>query len=152
MKGLEALDGVLATAPRARVVVCSGQHDPQRIQACFQRGALGYLTKNTSGASMEAALKMVLRGERYVPPEILAASPASEATAASEQARLTRRQQDVLRLLASGLANKEIAAELGMSPATVRAHLSTIFRTLGVENRTQAATSDAALALLERDA
>jgi two-component system nitrate/nitrite response regulator NarL len=147
--GLEALDGVLALAPSARVVVCSGDHEPSAIRMSFARGARGYLTKNASAASMQSALEMVLRGERYVPPEVLDAEVMGSGAAASPvDKELTPRQRDVLHLLATGLANKEIAAKLGTSPATVRAHLSAIFRVLGVENRTQAATAEVAVALV----
>jgi DNA-binding NarL/FixJ family response regulator len=149
---LDAIDAVLAAQPRCKVVVCSGERSPERIRACFARGAVGYVTKNSSGPALQAALHAVLRGERHVPEEVLvdAAGDSAPAGRASDgPTALTPRQREVLRLLARGLANKEIAAELGMSPATVRAHLSSVFKLLRVENRTQAATSPQAVSLLE---
>lgn len=152
-QGYEALEALRACAPGARIMVCSGGDDADTIRGCFERGADGYLTKNASPETLRAAVEGVLRGERYVPPEILNTAPRTEARAAPRRAPvasagLTPRQQQVLRGLAAGLANKEIAVELEMSPATVRAHVSAILRALGVENRTQAATSPEALALL----
>lgn len=134
--------------PEAKVVVCSGTADPAVIQACLADGAAGYLTKNASGAAFNSALDLVLRGERYVPPEILG-DPRTPSRPPVPPSGLTPRQRDVLMRMARGLANKEIAQELDMSPATVRAHVSAILRVLGVENRTQAATSPQAKALLE---
>ena len=95
----------------------------------------------------------MLEGELYIPPQVLRARPSSIPSLASaidlaSPQKLTPRQEDVLRLVAKGLANKEIADELGMSPSTVRVHVTALFKTLGDENRPQAALSEAARQLV----
>jgi DNA-binding NarL/FixJ family response regulator len=97
--------------------------------------------KSASPQTLLSALQLVLAGEIYVPPLMLAAtgSTATEPTAAEAAARLTPRQLDVLRLLSGGLSNKEIGATLDLSDKTVKAHITAIFRALNVVNRTQAA-------------
>jgi DNA-binding NarL/FixJ family response regulator len=82
-----------------------------------------------------AAVKFVLSGELYVPPFMLAAEALRKP---EEMPRLTGRQNEVLAALCRGLSNKAIASDLSMSEKTVKAHITTIFRLLGVSNRTQA--------------
>src|SRR5690606_23487584 len=104
--------------------------------------------------ALRAAVETVLRGELYVPPHVLPSHGAPRPAAPPPRggdgaaAGLTPRQSEVLALVAQGLSNKEVGDRLDMSPSTVRAHVSAIFKTLGVENRTQAATSEVATALL----
>jgi DNA-binding NarL/FixJ family response regulator len=151
-EGLDALDRIHAAHPDVPILIVSGGDDAAIIDAAFARGARGYVPKSSSGSALRVAVEAVLRGELYVPPHVLP----SRAGSARPQPllrtppsiRLTPRQADVLALLARGLANKEIGEQLAMSPSTVRAHVSAIFKLLGVENRTQAAMSEVACALL----
>lgn len=147
--GLEGLDRLVEGCPSVPVIVVSGGDDKPVIEAALARGARGYVPKNSSAPAFRAAVEAVLRGERYVPPHVLGAASAG-APRADAAERLTPRQEDVLLLLAQGLANKEIARELDMSPATVRVHVTALFKALGVENRTQAAISETAQRLLAR--
>jgi DNA-binding NarL/FixJ family response regulator len=153
--GLDALDQFRAAHPDVPIIIVSGGDDAATIDTAFAHGARGYVPKNSSGPALRSAVETVLRGELYVPPHIL---PSRASGARPPQrppssppgsiAHLTPRQAEVLVLLARGLANKEIGEQLEMSPSTVRAHVSAILKALGVENRTQAAMSETACALL----
>lgn len=152
-EGLPVLDSMLAACPEVPILVVSGESDADLIDAAFARGARGFVPKNSSGPALRVAVDAVLEGELYIPPQVLRARPSSIPSLASaidlaSSQKLTPRQEDVLRLVAKGLANKEIADELGMSPSTVRVHVTALFKTLGVENRTQAALSEAARQLV----
>lgn len=156
--GLQALERIRGALPDVPVLVVSGQEEAEIIDGAFARGARGYLPKGSSAVALRLAMESVLGGELYVPPQLLASFAARTIpTALADDvegdcvsARLTPRQTDVLSLLARGFANKEIAQSLDMSPSTVRVHVSAILERLGVENRTQAATSAVAAALLAR--
>lgn len=155
-EGLPVLDRMVEACPGVPIIVVTGEVDGALIDDAFARGARGFVPKNSSGPALRVAVDSVLQGELYIPPQVLRVRPSSVPPLASAveppaSARLTPRQADVLRLLARGLANKEIADELGMSPATVRVHVTALFKTLGVENRTQAALSDVARQLVEAD-
>lgn len=152
--GLGVLDQMMAACPGVPVIVVSGGDDATVIHGAFARGARGYVPKNSSAPAFRAAVETVLSGELYVPPHVLPGrtpsippSGITQRPAAAPSVQLTPRQEEVLRLLARGLANKEIASELGMSPSTVRVHVTAVLKALGVENRTQAALSDAAKSL-----
>ncbi len=157
-RGLEALDRIHEDCPTVPILVVSGGDDATTIDAAFGRGARGYVPKNSSTHALRVAIDAVLRGELYVPPHVLPSlygtnRPAPPTPTPSQGipgglAKLTPRQADVLALLAKGLSNKEIGDQLDMSPSTVRAHVSAILKVLNVENRTQAATSAAAVALV----
>ena len=149
--GLETLNQFRAAFPEVPVLVVSGGDDAALIDGAFALGARGYVPKSSSPAALRAAVDTVLRGELYVPPHVLpsrAADPPPPVFCAATSTRLTRRQQQVLVLIARGLSNKEIAGRLDMSASTVRVHVTAILRALGVENRTQAATSATARVLL----
>jgi two-component system nitrate/nitrite response regulator NarL len=155
--GLGVLDDMVRACPEVPIIVVSGEHEPEIIDAAFARGARGFVPKNSSGPAFRVAVETVLQGELYVPPHVLRTGTSSRPPAVTALrppsvpppgVRLTPRQEDVLRLVARGLANKEIAEELGMSPSTVRVHVTALFKTLGVENRTQAALSEVAKGLV----
>lgn len=151
---MEGLDRFRAAFPGVPVLVVSGEDGAGLIDEAFAHGARGYVPKNSSSLALRTAIETVLGGELYVPPHVLpsrgqSSRPPADANSGSS-ARLTPRQGDVLVLLARGLANKEIAQELDMSLSTVRVHVGAIFKLLGVENRTQAATSPITLRLLGR--
>lgn len=146
--GLDVIDRMGAACPGVPIVVVSGGDDASIIDGAFRRGARGYVPKSSSAHALRVAVETVLAGELYVPPHVLPSrAPSTPPASPRPQApapQLTPRQEDVLRLLARGLANKEIAAELGMSASTVRVHVTAVLKALGVENRTQAALSEAA--------
>jgi DNA-binding NarL/FixJ family response regulator len=134
--------------PAIPIVVVSGAADHATVTAAIRSGAMGYVSKRSAPPVLLGALRLVLAGEVYVPPEVLraelAAAPKAPADAAPERAPratepdLTPRQLDVLALLVQGKPNKVICRELGLAEGTVKAHTAAIFRALRVSNRTEA--------------
>jgi len=142
--GLDALDELQRSHPDVPVVLMSGEDDAANVRAALEHGALGYIPKSSSPPVVLHALRLVLAGGIYVPPEILRADrapaprPAGARTADVARLGLTPRQVEVLALLAAGRSNKEICRELRLSEGTVKTHLAAIFKALGVANRVQA--------------
>jgi DNA-binding NarL/FixJ family response regulator len=120
--------------PTLPVLILSSSEDPQDVRRALALGALGYVTKSASPATLLAALNLVLSGETYVPPFMARNTPAS----GMSPGRLTERQNEVLDLVGADLSNKQIAHRLGLSEKTVKAHVTAILRTLGVTSRAQA--------------
>ncbi|MBU9230387.1 response regulator transcription factor [Burkholderia multivorans] len=146
MRGTSGVDAIAALArarPALQIIVLSSSEDPRDVRAAFAHGALGYVPKSASPHTLLSAIVMVLNGERYVPPLLLddGAAYTIEPPRQAAGAPLTPRQIEVLRFLAEGVPNKVIADRLGLSEKTVKAHITAIFRTLHVLNRTQAAAA-----------
>ena len=143
--GLDALPIFAKRCPQLPVIVLSSSEDPNDVRLALKSGAFGYLPKSASPKSILSALRLVLAGEIYVPPLLLDfAPPAVEESGDAAQdvaGRLTERQTEVLRLLCRGLSNKEISRTLTLSEKTTKSHITAIFKTLGVVNRTQAAAA-----------
>ena len=110
------------------------------IRRCIEFGAAGFIPKSLGAEDMGAALRKVLGGDMWTPPDVDLSSPADRETAelVKRLTRLTPQQVRVLMMLSGGLLNKQIAYELGVSEATVKAHVSAILQKLGVESCTQA--------------
>jgi len=132
--------------PATAVVVLSATTDQATVLAAMDAGAAGFIPKSSSNEVMLSALRLVLAGGRYLPPELLRSSGNQGGTLRSRQAApsertlgLSPRQFDVLRLIAQGAPNKSICRELGLAERTVKAHITVIFRALNVTSRTQAA-------------
>lgn len=146
MKGLQALAELGRKRPEVPVIVLSSSEDPHDVRQSLASGALGYVPKSASQSVLLSAIGLVLNGELYVPPLILAADTQllrgrpPKATPENNQL-LTTRQIQILQLLSDGLANKSIAARLGLSEKTIKVHIGAIFRALHVSNRTQAAAA-----------
>ncbi|GGC83391.1 response regulator [Chelatococcus reniformis] len=143
MPGAQGFSGLLflrAQHPSLPVVVVSGTDEPAIIRKCMEFGAAGFLPKSLSVETMGAALVTVLEGGTWTPPDIDLAVPADRETAelVRRLASLTPQQVRVLMMLSEGLLNKQIAYELSVSEATIKAHVSAILQKLGVESRTQA--------------
>lgn len=141
--GLAVLADIKRARPELPVVVLSSSEDPRDAHRAFAAGALGYVPKSASRQTLLVAIRLVLAGEIYVPPLMLdgfgGVAPPDRDRESGDPGRLTDRQIAVLRLLASGHANKTIAFELAMAEKTVKTHVTAIFRALRVVNRTQAA-------------
>jgi DNA-binding NarL/FixJ family response regulator len=141
--GIAALKEIGRRRPELPVILLSSSEDPEDVRRGLAAGALGYLPKSASPQTLMSALKLVLSGEVYVPP-IMLREPASRSEQENAGAtpvpglQLTERQIDVLRLLGRGMSNKGIGRELLVSERTVKAHVTAIFKSLGVVNRTQA--------------
>src|SRR5271155_5658244 len=143
MPGVRGFSGLLflrSEHPATPVVVVSGNEDRAVIRHCMEFGAAGFIPKSNSLETMRVAIAQVLEGGRWTPPDFdPRAQPNRESSAMARRlASLTPQQIRVLMMLSQGLLNKQIAYELGVSEATVKAHVSAILQKLGVESRTQA--------------
>lgn len=142
MPGMDGLEGVLrfrAAFPDTPVVVLSASEQTENIHKLLSAGALGYLTKAASSETIISALRLVMSGGVYVPPQLL--DPQGNAPNLPDPLRhtaLTTRQIEVLRELAKGLTNKQIAKALDVTEGTVKIHMASVFRILKVQNRTEA--------------
>jgi DNA-binding NarL/FixJ family response regulator len=128
--------------PQVRPIVLSGNRNPAEVERCFRAGAAGYLCKQNVGcAELLEAVERVAKGERLVPPDLFPSPLAAEETGDSRGSlhRLTGREREVLGYIASGADNLKIAVCLGITERTVKAHITSIYRKLDVENRTQMA-------------
>jgi DNA-binding NarL/FixJ family response regulator len=134
--GIEATRQIMAAAPETCVVILTSFSDRHRIQGALAAGAIGYLLKDATPSELESALWAAARGEAPIAPKAAMALVRGENASNVE---LSPRELEALALVASGLPNKQIGRKLGITEATVKAHLTSIFRRIGVENRTQAA-------------
>jgi len=133
--GVDASAAILAARPATRVVVLTTYASDGEVLRAVEAGAMGYLLKDIPHEELFRALRAVARGQRYLTPEIterLFAQLKQPAVA------LTDRELDVLRCVARGEANRDVALSLGIAERTVKAHLVHIFDKLGIENRTAA--------------
>jgi DNA-binding NarL/FixJ family response regulator len=135
MSGFEALDALRREHPDVPVVVLSASESVADVRAVLARGASGFIPKSARGSVLLAALRRVLAGHVYV-PEVLA--DAGDGVPVASRV-LTGRQIEVLRLLARGLTNREIAEVLRISEETAKTHVKHIYEALDVSNRTEAA-------------
>jgi DNA-binding NarL/FixJ family response regulator len=143
MPGVRGFSGLMylrAQYPQLPIVVVSANDDPAVIRRCIEFGASGFIPKTLGIEAMRQAVARVLDGGVWTPPDIdLRGSPDAEAGAMiARLSTLTPQQVRVLMMLSGGLLNKQIAHELDVSEATVKAHVSAILQKLGVESRTQA--------------
>ena len=138
MDGVEATRRIAAEAPEVRVVALTSFSDQARILSVLDAGAVGYLLKDAEPVDLLAGIRAAARGESPLDPKAASAVlRARESARPSEE--LSRREREVLELVGRGLPNKLIARELGLSEKTVKAHLTNVFRRIGVFDRTQAA-------------
>ncbi|HZQ13783.1 MAG TPA: response regulator transcription factor [Pseudolabrys sp.] len=139
-RGFSGLMYMRAQYPSVPVVVISATDDPAVIRRCMEFGASGFIPKTLGVEAMRAAIKRVLDGGVWTPPDVDLTAGSGEQTGElmARMATLTPQQVRVLMMLSEGLLNKQIAFQLGVSEATVKAHVSAILQKLGVESRTQA--------------
>jgi DNA-binding NarL/FixJ family response regulator len=136
MDGVAATREVRAVAPDVRVLVLTSFTDRDRVRRAVEAGATGYQLKDAEPRELRAAVRAVHEGHAPLDPRIAGALfPASPGAGSG----LSAREEEVLRLVAEGLANKQVALRLGISERTVKAHLGSIFRQIGVADRTSAA-------------
>lgn len=143
MDGIEAIGRITAEDPSARILVLTSFAADDKVFPAIKAGAMGYLLKESGAEELVAAIRRVHRGETSLHPAIArklldeVSRPAQQQPPTEEP--LTERELDVLRLVARGQSNREIAAELVISEATVRTHVSNILGKLHLASRTQAA-------------
>jgi DNA-binding NarL/FixJ family response regulator len=161
LAGIPALKAWRRRYPELPVVVLSSAADRPTVLAAIAAGAAGFIPKSSPNEVLLNALRLVLAGGKYLPPEALApvagsapraARAATERALSLETLGLTDRQAQVLKLLAAGKSNKLICRELDLAERTVKAHISAVFRALGVTTRTQAALAAARLGLAADEA
>jgi DNA-binding NarL/FixJ family response regulator len=140
VRGFSGLMYIRAQYPSVPVIVVSANDDPAAIRRCMEFGASGFIPKTLSVDAMRAAISRILGGGVWTPSDVDLGAGADAETAAlmARMATLTPQQVRVLMMLSEGLLNKQIAYQLSVSEATVKAHVSAILQKLGVESRTQA--------------
>jgi DNA-binding NarL/FixJ family response regulator len=137
--GIEAMPSLLKAVPDLKVLVLSMQDDPRYVREAFEAGASGYVLKEAADTEVVGAVRAVAGGERYVHPalgaRLIAAESEERKRAASDP--LSEREREVLRLLALGHTNQEIAAQLYISVRTAETHRAHIMRKLGLASRAE---------------
>jgi len=135
--GIEAIPAVLQAVPETRVLMLSMQDDPRYVREAFDAGAMGYVMKEAADAEVVAAVRAVAGGERYVHPALGAKLVAAEAEERrrAETDPLSDREREVLRLLALGHTNQEIAKQLYISVRTAETHRAHIMQKLRLGSR-----------------
>ena len=138
LDGIEATRRISEAQPDVAVVVLTSFSDREQILRALDAGAVGYLLKDADPEELAKAVRAAARGEAPLDPRAGRALLSARA-AGSPLDALSEREREVLALVARGLPNKLIARELAISEKTVKAHLTSVFRTIGVTDRTQAA-------------
>ena len=137
MDGAEATRELLAAVPDAKVVILTSFSDRRRVSEALEAGAVGYQLKDCEPAELLGAVRAAAAGQVPLDPRV--ARVLLPAQAGRPADGLSPREQQVLRLVADGLANKQIGRALGITERTVKAHLGKVFRQIGVVDRTSAA-------------
>jgi DNA-binding NarL/FixJ family response regulator len=143
MPGVQGLSGLVylrAQHPEVPVVIVSASEDATTIRQCLDCGASGFIPKSQPVERIREAIRRIIDGEVWLPPDVDIDNlpPAEGADLVSRLSTLTPQQVRVLMMLGEGLLNKQIAYKLGVSEATIKAHVSAILQKLGVDSRTQA--------------
>jgi DNA-binding NarL/FixJ family response regulator len=136
--GVEATRRICEALPDTRVLVLTSFSDRQRVSDALAAGAIGYILKDCEPPALLSAVRAAAAGHVPLDPRVAAVLLPSRDGAGARDA-LSTREVEVLRLVAQGLANKQIGRALGISERTVKAHLGRVFRQLGVSDRTSAA-------------
>jgi two-component system NarL family response regulator len=133
MGGVEAITAICAEFKPARIVVLTTYDGDEDIYRGLQAGAKGYLLKDAKPNELLNAIRMVNRGQQYIPPEV-----GAKLVQRMSNPELSERELDVLRLMAQGMSNSDIATALTIGESTVKSHVNRILSKLGVSDRTQA--------------
>ncbi len=136
-----------------KIVVVSASEDCRSMRRCAEYGIVGYIPKSLDPKILSGALRLILDGGTYIPINAVNCgqnenTPRVQTHASENSHGLTKRQTQVLGLVAEGKSNKQIAYEMGVSEATVKLHINALLRTLGVTNRTQAVITAQKMGLL----
>ena len=141
VSGFSALAYIRSNHESLPTVIVSAMDDPAVIRRSIQHGASGFIPKSSPITTLEEGIRAVLDGEVWIPADIDLSNDeldSEEATIAAALSSLTPHQFRVLMMLGEGLLNKQIAFQLGVSEATIKAHVTAILRKMHVNNRTQA--------------
>jgi DNA-binding NarL/FixJ family response regulator len=145
--GIQALLRFRKALPRLRIAVVSATEDSASVRAALDAGAVGYLPKTSSPKVMASALRLIADGGTYIPSQAMAALERPVKPTTLSDLGLTERQVDVLRLLAQGMSNADIARKLRIAENTVKQHVHVAFRALGASSRTEAVVALARLGI-----
>lgn len=147
VNGLAAIPSLTAAHSESKVVILTAYDTDERVMGALRAGAKGYLLKGASLEEIARAIRTVHGGESYLEPRI-ASKVLIELDPHKRPAALSHREREVLRLIADGLSNKQIAQKLGITERTVKFHVTSIRNKLGAENRAQAVAVAAQRGLL----
>ncbi len=139
-KGIDLLEKTQCHHPHLKMVILSGHEDPHLMEESLRLGAVGFIPKRTEISVLLSAIQLVLAGGIYIPIDLLPFLPREgirKFEVTMEKGPLTQRQIEVLGLIRIGLSNKEIARQLNISEATVKAHVTMVLRSQGVSSRTK---------------
>jgi two-component system, NarL family, response regulator LiaR len=140
MDGTEATQRILSLGKPIKIIILTSFHEQNQIEQALQAGATSYMLKNVTAAELAQAIQAAHAGRATLAPEATAALINATRHKHGLGSDLTERELQVLALLAKGFSNSKIAAELNISNATTKFHLSNIFSKLGAENRVEAVT------------
>lgn len=153
---LEAVAKIHEMAPNTPIIILSAVFEPKIVNKTIELGVSGYIHKTSSNDTIKEAINIVLSGGVYIPSELLTSeisnifsldiNPTSKVPSSKI---LTNKQMDIINLIAKGLANKQIAYELGLTEGTVKLYITDIFRRLSVYNRTAAVVEASKLGLIK---
>ena len=147
MQGIEGVRTFVEAFPETRLAVLSGYFTADDIVTALNYGAKGFIPKSLDIDKIFEAIRLIVAGHHYIPPDILTVVVGNHADMSGDHSpfdalvrehKLTQREQEVLRLLVEGCTNKEIARRMDIQEVTVKLHLRNIYRKLGIKNRAQA--------------
>jgi DNA-binding NarL/FixJ family response regulator len=146
MSGSETTHAIRAEFPESRVIVLSTYISDEEIYGALQAGAMAYLVKSVQREELTDTIRKAAAGRRHIPPEV-----AARLADRVSRSHLSGRERDVLRLMAGGRRNREIASALDITEGTVKLHVSSILSKLGVVDRTEAVTVALQRGLIQLD-
>lgn len=142
LSGMELLKRIVKERPQLPIIMLSADHDSDTVSQALQLGASGFMPKSSLNQVLISAIRLVVAGGVYIPPEALLKSnpkpPTAKPAVSLDALGLTNRQLDVLRLLLKGMSNKLISRQIDLAEATVKIHIRGILRSLNVTTRTEA--------------
>ncbi|MBY5868496.1 response regulator [Rhizobium leguminosarum] len=134
--GIEAISEIVVRNPQTKVLMLTASEDVDALIAALRRGAAGYVVKGVGSRGLAEAIRTVVAGSRYISPTMRAKA---EKSLLDRPAPMTRRETEVIELVAEGLTNKHIARRLDLQEKTIKHHMTEILSKLGASNRTEAA-------------
>ena len=144
VNGIEALEDIRRKAPEAKVLMLTTSDGDEDVFRSMNKGARGYMVKDESGEDLHVAIRTVASGEVFLPKRIKAIYDDRK-----KRPSLSEREIEIVRLVAKGFSNDELAERLHLSPDTVKAHLRHVYEKLGVESRVEAVTEAMRTGLVE---
>lgn len=149
MSGFDVLERLVGIAPQVRVLMLSMHDQPAYVRRAMELGAAGYVLKSAGRDELLTALRVVAEGGTYLPSELMEPLIAGVTGRAGPTGKLRPRERQVLQLVADGYENKQIAAELELSEATVKTYLRGVFQRLEVSSRAEAVAVGLRLGVIE---